>query len=38
MKTPVFLADTWVRANWNSFLALADEPALERAKCYYNQG
>lgn len=38
MKTPAFLQDAWVHANWDSFLSLADEPALEGAKFYYNHG
>jgi Uma2 family endonuclease len=38
MKTPTFVPDTWVRANWDSFLALTNDPALEKAKCYYNYG
>jgi Uma2 family endonuclease len=38
MKTPTFVADTWVSANWESFLALTDDPRLEKAKFYYNYG
>lgn len=36
MKTPAFVQDVWVQANWESFLALAEEPALSLAKLYYN--
>lgn len=38
MKTPAFLQDTWVRADWDHFLVAADDPALTRAKFYYNHG
>lgn len=38
MKTPMFVPDTWVRANWDSYLSLAEDPTLEKAKFYYNQG
>lgn len=38
MKTPAFLQDTWVRANWDSFLAQAGDPVLKGAKFYYNRG
>jgi hypothetical protein len=38
MKTPTFIPDTWVRANWDSFLALTNDLALEKAKFYYNYG
>ncbi|MBC8120412.1 MAG: Uma2 family endonuclease [Gemmatimonadaceae bacterium] len=38
MATPVVTTDTWVRADWDSFVHLADAPAYERAKFYYNRG
>lgn len=38
MKTPAFVRDAWVQANWDSFLALAEEPVLSLAKFYYNDG
>lgn len=38
MKTPAFVRDAWVQASWDGFLVLADEPALEGAKFYYNYG
>ncbi len=38
MKTPAIGQDAWVQASWESFLSLADDPALEKAKFYYNHG
>jgi Uma2 family endonuclease len=38
MKTPSFLQDAWIPADWDRFLALADDAALQGAKCYYNRG
>jgi Uma2 family endonuclease len=38
MRTPAFIADTWVQASWETFLTLSVEPALTQAKCYYNRG
>ncbi len=38
MKTPAFVQDAWVQADWKTFLALAEEPALGLAKLYYNHG
>jgi Uma2 family endonuclease len=38
MKTPAFLQDTWVRADWDQFQRLANDPALQGARCYYNLG
>jgi Uma2 family endonuclease len=38
MQTPTFVQDAWMRASWESFLALADNPALARAKKYYHLG
>ncbi|AGY57485.1 Uma2 family endonuclease [Gloeobacter kilaueensis] len=38
MKTPAFLESTWVQADWDRFLVLANDPALQQAKCYYNCG
>jgi Uma2 family endonuclease len=32
------VTDTWVRASWEEFLALADDPAYEKGKFYYDQG
>lgn len=30
--------DTWVKADWESFLTFADDPALEEGKFYYDDG
>ncbi|WP_164929327.1 Uma2 family endonuclease [Gloeobacter violaceus] len=38
MKTPAFLQDTWVPASWEYLLALEGDPALVKAKFYYNSG
>lgn len=38
MKTPAFLEDAWVQANWDGFLALVEDPALSLAKLYYDYG
>ncbi|NJP11227.1 MAG: Uma2 family endonuclease [Leptolyngbyaceae cyanobacterium RU_5_1] len=32
------VADTWVPATWKEFLAIADRPELEKARCYYDAG
>lgn len=32
------VTDAWVKATWEEFLALADNPELERARFYYNDG
>ena len=29
------VTDTWVKASWEEFLALANNPDYEKAKCYY---
>ncbi len=34
---PEIVSDVWVRASWEEFLALAEEPSLEKAKFYYDQ-
>lgn len=36
--TQNLVADTWVKATWEEFMALADNPAYEKAKFYYEQG
>ena len=33
-----FVTDTWVKASWEEFMALADNPAYEKGKFYYHQG
>lgn len=33
-----FATDTWVKASWEEFLELADNPEYEKARFYYNQG
>ncbi len=33
-----FATDTWVKASWEEFLAIADNPAYEKGKFYYHQG
>jgi Uma2 family endonuclease len=38
MKMPAFVQDAWVQASWDQFLSLANDPALDRAKFYYNRG
>ncbi|MEG4014748.1 MULTISPECIES: Uma2 family endonuclease [unclassified Microcoleus] len=30
--------DTWVVATWEEFIAMADDPAYNKAKCYYRNG
>jgi Uma2 family endonuclease len=32
------VTDTWVKAGWEEFLALADRPELEKARFYYDNG
>jgi Uma2 family endonuclease len=34
---PEIVSDVWVRASWEEFLALAEEPSLDKAKFYYDQ-
>ena len=38
MQTPAIVQDTWVRAGWNNFMALAGNPALEKGRFYFNHG
>jgi Uma2 family endonuclease len=33
-----FITDTWVKATWEEFIALAYNPAYETGKAYYNRG
>jgi Uma2 family endonuclease len=33
-----FITDTWVKATWEEFMALAYNPTYETAKAYYNRG
>lgn len=30
--------DTWVKASWEEFLVVADEPNYEKGKFYYHRG
>ncbi len=30
--------DVWVVASWEEFVDIADNPAYEKAKCYYRNG
>jgi len=30
------ISDVWVKASWDEFMALTDEPSLEKARFYYN--
>jgi Uma2 family endonuclease len=30
--------DTWVTATWNEFIQLAEDPAYQKARCYYYNG
>jgi Uma2 family endonuclease len=30
--------DTWVVATWEEFIAMADDPAYNKVKCYYCNG
>jgi hypothetical protein len=30
--------DIWVVATWEEFIAMADDPAYSKAKCYYRNG
>ncbi|MFM7888561.1 MAG: Uma2 family endonuclease [Pseudanabaena sp.] len=34
---PEIVSDVWIRASWEEFLALAEEPSLDKAKFYYDQ-
>jgi len=36
--TQNFVADTWVKATWEEFIALADNPEPEKANFYYERG
>jgi Uma2 family endonuclease len=36
--TQSFVADTWVKATWEEFMALADNPEYEKANFYYDRG
>jgi hypothetical protein len=38
METPAIVPNVWVQASWEHFVALADEPALHKAKFYYDRG
>ncbi len=33
-----FVTDTWVKATWDEFMALAYDPAYKTGKAYYNRG
>jgi Uma2 family endonuclease len=33
-----FVTDTWVKATWEKFMALAYDPAYKTGKAYYNRG
>lgn len=30
--------DTWVKASWNEYIEIVDNPNYEKAKCYYHNG
>ena len=30
--------DTWVQVTWTEYIALVDNPAYEKARCYYDSG
>ncbi|MBE9077314.1 Uma2 family endonuclease [Romeria aff. gracilis LEGE 07310] len=36
--SPTLIADAWVKATWDEFLALAEQPELEKARFYYDSG
>jgi len=36
--SPNFTTDTWVKATWEEFIALADDPASEKGRFYYDRG
>ena len=36
--TQNFVANTWVKATWEEFMALSDNPKYEKAKFYYDRG
>ncbi|MGL4618412.1 Uma2 family endonuclease [Chroococcidiopsis sp.] len=36
--TQNFVADTWVKATWEEFIVIADNPDYEKAKFYYDRG
>jgi Uma2 family endonuclease len=33
-----FVTDTWMKASWEEFIALADDPAYEKGRFYYDHG
>lgn len=37
-EQPNLVADTWVKADWQDFLALADHPEYEKGRFYYDNG
>ena len=37
-SSPGIETDTWVRATWQQYVALADQPAYESGRCYYDNG
>lgn len=38
VSSSTFATDIWVKATWEEFLELADNPEYEKARCYYHQG
>ena len=34
----LLVTDTWVKATWSEFMTLADSPAYDKGKAYYNRG
>jgi Uma2 family endonuclease len=38
VSSSTFATDTWVKATWEEFLELADNPEYEKARFYYHQG
>lgn len=35
---PNLVTDTWIKASWEEFMALAENPAYEKGRFYYEQG
>jgi hypothetical protein len=34
---PEIVSDVWVKASWDEFMALADDPSLDKARFYYDR-
>ncbi|MGF1479976.1 MAG: Uma2 family endonuclease [Cyanophyceae cyanobacterium] len=37
-SVPKLISDTWVKATWEEFIALADDPQYAEGRCYYDEG